>query len=123
MTYSAKILTRGCVIALVSTLPLALLTSPPAAAQISIGIGVSVNIAPPILPVYVQPVLPAPGYIWTPGFWAWNPDAADYYWVPGTWVLPPRVGVLWTPGFWGWTNGAYIFHGATGVRQLAFTAG
>jgi hypothetical protein len=89
-------------------LPLTLLTSPPAAAQISIGI--SVNIAPPILPVYVQPVLPAPGYIWTPGYWAWNPDAADYYWVPGTWVLPPQDGVLWTPGYWGWTNGAYLFH-------------
>ena len=121
MTYSAKILTRACVIALVSTLPLTLLTSPPAVAQISIGI--SVNIAPPILPVYVQPVLPAPGYIWTPGYWAWNPDAADYYWVPGTWVQPPQVGVLWTPGFWGWTNGAYIFHGGYWGPTIGFYGG
>ncbi len=32
----------------------------------------SVGIAPPALPVYVQPPIPAPGYIWTPGYWAWN---------------------------------------------------
>ena len=32
---------------------------------------VSVQIAPPALPVYVQPPLPAPGYIWTPGYWAY----------------------------------------------------
>ena len=26
------------------------------------------------LPVYEQPVIPGPGYIWTPGYWAWSPD-------------------------------------------------
>ena len=57
---------------------------------------VSITIAPPVLPVYVQPALPGPGYIWTPGYWAYGDD--DYYWVPGTWVLPPTVGLLWTPG-------------------------
>ena len=31
---------------------------------------VSVGIAPPALPVYTQPVIPGPGYIWTPGYWA-----------------------------------------------------
>ena len=29
--------------------------------------------------------LPGPGYIWTPGYWAYDP-ADGYYWVPGTWV-------------------------------------
>ena len=91
-----------------SMLPLALVASPPAAAQISIG--VSVNITPPILPVYVQPELPDPGYIWTPGYWAWDPDAGDYYWVPGGLGAAAQVGVLWTPGYWGWSDGAYIFH-------------
>ncbi|MGO9892766.1 MAG: YXWGXW repeat-containing protein [Bryobacteraceae bacterium] len=46
------------------------------------GVFISVSIAPPVLPGYVQPVCPAPGYIWTPGYWAYGPD--DYYWVPGT---------------------------------------
>jgi hypothetical protein len=36
--------------------------------------GIAVDIAPPPLPVYDQPPIPAPGYIWTPGYWAWNDD-------------------------------------------------
>src|SRR6185437_11537701 len=67
------------------------------------GVFVSVNIAPPALPVYVQPAIPGPGYIWTPGYWAWDGD--EYYWVPGTWVPAPFYGALWTPCYWGWDNG------------------
>lgn len=73
------------------------------------GVFVSVNFAPPALPVYVQPAIPGPGYIWTPGYWAYDP-VSGYYWVPGTWVLPPYAGALWTPGYWGWSSGAYLFH-------------
>lgn len=71
-------------------------------------VGVSVAIAPPAIPIYQQPYCPAPGYIWTPGYWAW----ADfgYYWVPGVWVAPPRIGLLWTPGYWGYYNGRYGFN-------------
>src|ERR1700680_2632006 len=65
-------------------------------------IGISITIAPPALPVYEQPPVPAEGYIWTPGYWAYADD--DYYWVPGTWVMAPEVGFLWTPGYWGWDN-------------------
>ena len=46
------------------------------------GVFVSVAIAPPALPMYVQPVCPGDGYLWTPGYWAYG--AAGYYWVPGT---------------------------------------
>ena len=73
-------------------------------------IGISVSFGPPPLPIYEQPVIPGDGYIWTPGYWAWDSDFGDYYWVPGTWVLAPQVGYLWTPGYWGWGNGAYFFH-------------
>ena len=79
----------------------------PSAAQIAVGI--SVNIEPPELPVYEQPVCPGDDYIWTPGYWAWDPDADDYYWVPGTWVLAPEPGFFWTPGYWGWRDGGYFF--------------
>ena len=72
------------------------------------GVGVSIGIAPPLLPVYEQPLCPGPGYIWTPGYWAYGQD--DYYWVPGTWVLPPIVGLLWTPGYWGYDGGVYAWH-------------
>jgi hypothetical protein len=72
------------------------------------GVFVSVAIGPPALPVYSQPFCPGPGYIWTPGYWAYGP--AGYYWVPGTWVVPPQVGFLWTPGYWGFSAGLYNWH-------------
>jgi YXWGXW repeat-containing protein len=71
-------------------------------------IGISVAFGPPALPVYEQPICPGDGYIWTPGYWAW--DGNDYYWVPGTWVEAPEVGFLWTPGYWGWGGNAFFFH-------------
>jgi len=42
---------------------------------------VSVGIAPPLIPVYEQPLAPGYGYIWTPGYWAYGDDG--YYWVDG----------------------------------------
>jgi hypothetical protein len=72
------------------------------------GVFISVNFGPPVLPVYEQPICPAPNLIWTPGFWNYGPDG--YYWVPGAWVPSPFVGGLWTPGYWGWGNGLYVFH-------------
>ena len=79
---------------LVSAAPVAPFIAP-AEAQIAVGLSITVPVAPPVLPVYVQPPIPAPGYIWTPGYWAWN--GSGYYWVPGTWVLAPEIGFLWTP--------------------------
>jgi len=45
-----------------------------AAAQI--GIGVSVNFGPPAIPIYEQPICPADGYLWAPGYWAYDDDVA-----------------------------------------------
>jgi hypothetical protein len=59
---------------------------------------------------YAQPYAPGEGYLWTPGYWAWNAPERDYYWVPGTWVLAPTPGALWTPGWWGFDNGSYLWH-------------
>ncbi len=72
------------------------------------GVFISVGFAPPVLPVYVQPPCPQPGFIWTPGYWAYGDDG--YYWVPGQWVPAPYVGALWTPPYWGWDGGLYVFH-------------
>ena len=84
---------------------------------------VSVGIAPPALPVYVQPPIPGPGYIWTPGYWAWNADFNDYYWVPGAWVLAPTPGLLWTPGYWGWSGGAYVWNAGYWGPHVGFYGG
>ncbi len=82
---------------------------------------VSIAIAPPELPVYVQPPIPEPGYIWSPGYWAYGPDS--YFWVPGTWVQPPSVGLLWTPGYWGWRNGLYEWNAGYWGPHIGFYGG
>jgi hypothetical protein len=102
-------------------IPALLLASLPVLADAGVVVGVSIDIAPPVLPVYVQPAIPAAGYIWTPGYWAWAPSG--YYWVPGTWVQPPAVGLLWTPGYWGWVNGAYLWHGGYWGPHIGFYGG
>lgn len=86
-------------------------------------VAIAISIAPPLLPVYVQPVCPGDNYIWTPGYWAWDPDADDYYWVPGTWVLAPEVGFFWTPGYWAWANGFYIWHAGYWGPVVGFYGG
>ncbi len=87
-----------------------------------IGIGISVNFGPPPLPVYEQPICPAAGYLWTPGYWAYD-DEYGYYWVPGTWVEAPQVGFLWTPGYWGWGGNAFFFHEGYWGPEVGFYGG
>jgi hypothetical protein len=76
---------------------------------------------PPELPVYEQPPIPAPGYVWAPGYWGIGP--VGYYWVPGTWVLPPTVGLLWTPGYWGWRDGIYVWNAGYWGPHVGFYGG
>ena len=86
-------------------------------------VSISVGFGPPALPVYEQPICPGDGYIWTPGYWAWDPDNEDYYWVPGTWVLAPEVGYLWTPPWWGWSGGVFLFHEGFWGPHIGFYGG
>jgi hypothetical protein len=81
----------------------------PAISSAQVAVGVSVTFAPPALPIYVQPLCPGPGYIWVPGYWAWD-SYIGYYWVPGTWVLVPFPGALWTPGYWAWSDGVFVWY-------------
>ena len=103
-------------------IPLALAAiSLPSLSFAQVVVGVSITVAPPVLPVYVQPPIPAPGYIWTPGYWAYGGDG--YYWVPGTWVLPPAVGLLWTPGYWGWREGVYVWNAGYWGPHIGYYGG
>ncbi len=86
------------------------------------GIIFSIGFAPPPLPVYDQPLCPGDGYIWTPGYWAYD-DVDGYFWVPGTWVMAPDPGLLWTPGYWGWSNGAFVFNQGYWGPQVGFYGG
>ncbi len=92
-----------------------------AASVAQVAVGVSVRIGPPPLPVYGEPLCPGPGYLWTPGYWAWSDDDG-YYWVPGTWVVAP-VGLLWTPGYWGWAGGLYLWHAGYWGPHIGFYGG
>jgi hypothetical protein len=85
------------------------------------GVFLSVAIAPPMLPIYVQPVCPEAGDIWTPGYWGNGPGG--YFWVPGTWVAAPFVGGLWTPGYWGFGGGLYSWHAGYWGMQVGFYGG
>jgi hypothetical protein len=84
-----------------------------------------VKVAPPPLPSYEQPALPAQGYLWVPGFWAWRKSVPDYFWVPGTWVQPPQPGLLWTPPYWSWSRveGGYAFHAGYWADEVGFYGG
>jgi len=86
-------------------------------------IRITVGFGPPALPVYDLPVCPGDGYLWTPGYWAWDPDDQDYYWVQGTWVLAPEVGFLWTPPWWGWDGGVFLFHEGFWGPHIGFYGG
>src|SRR5262252_8599409 len=80
----------------------------PAQSRAQVAVGISVQFGPPALPVYEQPLCPGDGYIWTPGYWAYNEDYG-YFWVPGTWVFAP-VGLLWTPGYWAFASEGYVWY-------------
>jgi hypothetical protein len=114
----SSLLRRTIAVLWLAALPLAVL---PSTSRAQVSVGVSINVAPPALPVYVQPAVPAPGYLWTPGYWAWGPFG--YYWVPGTWVAPPAVGLLWTPGWWGWGGGAFVWHAGYWGPHIGFYGG
>jgi YXWGXW repeat-containing protein len=86
-------------------------------------IGIAIRLGPPALPVYEQPLCPAEGYIWTPGYWAYDYDYSDYYWVPGTWVLAPQPGYFWTPAYWGWGGDRFIFHEGYWGPRVGFYGG
>src|SRR5579883_3269855 len=94
----------------------------PFAGHAQISIGVSVNIAPPELPVYEQPPIPGEGYLWTPGYWGFENGA--YLWHEGYWG--PHIGFYggvdygfgyrgegWVGGEW---RGGHLFYNSAVVN-------
>lgn len=120
MTLSSHATFRRLLLA-ATVLAAPLMVAAPSPARAQAVLGVSIQIAPPLLPVYVQPPMPDIGYVWTPGYWAYG--QVGYYWVPGTWIQPPMIGVLWTPPYWGWVDGAYLFHAGYWGPHVGFYGG
>jgi WXXGXW repeat (2 copies) len=108
-------------IILALTVGIIILSSVSSSAQVSVGISISANIAPPPLVVYTQPPCPTDGFLWTPGYWAYGDGG--YFWVPGVWVRPPQYGYLWTPAYWGYAGGVYGFHSGYWGPHVGFYGG
>ena len=118
MTRTPRFLPLAFVSALALATPMTLMPS----ISFAQDVGVSITLAPPPLPVYVQPPIPAPDYIFVPGYWAWDgPDG--YYWVPATWVQAPEPGLLWTPGYWAWADGGYLWRAGYWGPEVGFYGG
>ena len=86
-------------------------------------VNMSISIGPPPLPVYEQPVCPGDGYLWTPGYWAYDNSVSDYYWVDGAWIMAPEEGLLWTPGYWGWRDDGFFFNEGYWGQEVGFYGG
>lgn len=84
----------------------------PAFAQINF----NVIIAPPA-PRYEAVPAMAPGYVWAPGYWAWNGDR--HIWVHGRTIVE-RVGYRWEPDRWEQRDHAYYRHPGRWERDADF---
>jgi hypothetical protein len=60
------------------------------------GIGIDVNIAPPVAQVEVVPEARV-GYVWAPGYWDYR--GGSHVWVGGRW-RGERRGYHWAPDRW-----------------------
>jgi len=52
-----------------------------------------IGVAPPLPPVETFGAPPSPGFVWTPGYYAWREER--YVWVGGSWLRPPGEGYGW----------------------------
>ena len=78
--------------------------APPAAAQVSVGVGIRLGPPPPRF----EP-LPPPrvGVVWAPGYWRWDPYVRRHVWVRGYWVRA-RHGYRYRPAYW--VRGRHDWH-------------
>ena len=69
----------------------------------------------------MQPAIPAPGYIWTPGYWAWV--ARGLLLGAGNLGTAAHGGPAVDPGYWGLVDGAYLWHGGYWGPHVGFYGG
>jgi hypothetical protein len=80
--------------------------APPAAAQVSVGVGIGV--APPA-PRFERVPPPRMGYVWAPGYWRWDGRYRRHVWAGGYWVRA-RPGYHYRPAYWEQGRGGWRFH-------------
>ncbi len=89
-----------------------LVLATPARAQVSINI----SIGPPA-PLYESAPMMAPGYVWAPGYWAWNND--HHVWIRGRSIVQ-RVGYRWEPDRWEQRGNGYYRRPGDWVRATHY---
>jgi WXXGXW repeat (2 copies) len=52
---------------------------------------------------------PRRGFVWSPGYWAWDHRRRDYVWVPGRWIHT-RPGFHHRGPSWSFQSGVWVFH-------------
>jgi hypothetical protein len=75
------------------------------AAPASAAVNLDIDIGPPAPQVEVVPG-PRAGYVWGPGYWAW--DGHHHHWVGGRW-LRERPGYVYVPEHWEDRGGRHHF--------------
>lgn len=89
----------------------AMLTAPLAQAQIHSSVDIRIGTPPP-QPRYERMPPPRHGYVWAPGYWAW--DGYRHVWVGGHWERVRR-GYRYAPPGWHQDPGGWRFdHGGWG---------
>ena len=78
----------------------------PAFAEVGVSIGIGIPLPPPAVIYEPVPLPPAYGYVWAPGYWAWNHDR--YIWIRGRHVYG-RPGFSWRPERWEHRGERYHF--------------
>jgi len=91
-----------------------LLATPPAEAHggagfMPVGFAIGVEIGTPPPPLRYEALPPSRGgYVWAPGYWAW--DGYRYVWLEGRW-LAQRPGYFYEPGRWEQRHEHWIYRG------------
>ncbi len=70
-----------------------------------VDVGIDIGVAPPPPQVEVVPPMD-PGYIWAPGYWAWQ--GGVHVWIPGH-RMQERAGYHWVPDHWDARGGSHHF--------------
>ena len=93
-------------------LSITLITSAAALAQVSF----SIHVGPPP-PIFETVPMLDPGYVWAPGYWAWNNDR--HIWIRGRAMLG-RTGYRWQPDRWEQRGDGYYRQPGNWARDPQF---
>jgi hypothetical protein len=82
-------------------------------------VGLYIGVAPPA-PMVERIPAPRAGYVWAPGYWAWN--GHRHTWAPGYWVAE-RPGYAYSAPVWYQDNGGWYMEPARWTPYRGYDRG